>query len=85
MKARAHFRIVGQDFKNQSKVLLIEDLNGPMSVTNDAENVVADLLAAGYASFRFLYRDSMGQWDELLHNGFRFTGFGIPDYIPAAV
>jgi len=84
MKRKAHFRIVGQDFKNQSKVLLIEDLNGPMSVTNDAENVVAYLISIGYSSYRILYCDSMGQWDELLHDGTQFTGFG-PGYTPSAV
>ena len=77
MKARAHFRIVGHDWHNNKRILLIEDLNGPMSVTNDAENVVADLLAAGHSNYRIVYRDSMGQWDELLHNGFRFIGFGL--------
>ncbi len=85
MKPKAHFRIVGHDWTpDGGGCVLIEDLNGPMSITNDAEAVVADLIEAGYADFRFIYKDTMGQWDELLHNELRFTGFG-PGYTPTVV
>lgn len=50
------------------------DLEGARSVTNDAELVVAEL-AKVYGDRRIIYRDSMGNWDELQHDGERFTGF----------
>ena len=81
---KAQYRIVGHDFKGYDKWVLIEDLNGPMSITNDAEAVVQDLLLRGYSNSRILYRDSMDQWDELLHNGIEFTDFG-PGYTPSLV
>lgn len=49
-------------------VILIVDLNGPVSVTNDAGAVIPharDLLGAP-ASARVVYRDSTNRWDELL-------------------
>ena len=82
---KAQYRIVGHDWPtNSDPVIFIEDLNGPMSVTNDAEAVVKDLINLGYGDYHILYKDSMGQWDELLHNGFRFIGFG-PGYEPTLV
>lgn len=49
-------------------VLLIIDLNGPVSVTNDAEAVIpaARNLLGAPASARVVYRDSTNRWDELL-------------------
>lgn len=61
----------------------VVDLNfGGKSVTNDAEYVVSDLAAAAeklgpYKVERFFYRDSGGNWDELKHDGPKFTGFGL--------
>lgn len=81
---RASYRIVGRDWANGTKAVLIEDLNGRLSVTNDAEAVVAELLAGGYQDFRIIYKDSQGDWDELLHDGTQFTGFG-PGYTPQTV
>jgi hypothetical protein len=81
---KAQYRILGHDWNDGGNWVLIEDLNGPMSVTNDAEAVVQDILLRGYLRSRILYRDSAGQWDELLHNGIEFTGFG-PGYTPTVV
>jgi hypothetical protein len=59
--------------------LLITDLNGPMSITNDAEAVVEwlydnDLLD----DLRLYYIDSDGIKSELLHDGRgNFHGFGL--------
>lgn len=50
------------------------DLDDGMSVTNDAENVVAEVFNA-YPNRRIVYRDTMGCWDELVHNHGIFTGF----------
>lgn len=57
----------------------IVDLDYPnaASVTNDAERVIDDLVAAGadLARNRVVYRDSTGRWDELLVRGGQFAGF----------
>jgi hypothetical protein len=48
--------------------VLVEDLGRGMSVTNDAEAVVAALAKkAPIAGRRILYRDSEGRWDEIVH------------------
>jgi hypothetical protein len=59
------------------QVVAIRDLDAGRSVTNDAERVVSVLHREGMLrSQRLLYRDTMGDWDELLHDGKgRFTGF----------
>lgn len=54
------------------------DQNGARSVTNDAENVCAELHSR-YPNCRIIYRDTMGRWDELCHDSGRFT-----DYAPAS-
>jgi hypothetical protein len=50
---------------------------GVMSVTNDAENVIADLLKDGYdlVKNRVLYRDSDRIWDEIVVRAGKFDGF----------
>ena len=59
------------------EILLIEDVGHTytMSVTNDAEAVVYELVNK-YGNKRIIYKDSDGNWDELLHDGDQFTGFG---------
>lgn len=52
----------------------IRDLDVGMSVTNDAENVV-EYLYNVYGNRRFVYRDTMGRWDELTHDHGKFIGF----------
>lgn len=46
------------------------------TVTNDAEAVVATLHPF-YPGRRIMYRDSGGQWDELVHQNGVFTGFNF--------
>ena len=58
--------------------VFIIDHDRGKSVTNDAEAVVS----AVYARFpgrRIFYKDTMGQWDELVHRNGRFTGFAPID------
>lgn len=55
-------------------VFIVDDNNGGMSVTNDAEAVVVDVLAK-YPDHQIIYRDTEGQWDELLHWKGQFAGF----------
>ncbi|RPH64271.1 MAG: hypothetical protein EHM78_26760 [Myxococcaceae bacterium] len=56
----------------------VADANrGRRSITNDAERVVTELLATEQLlpHQRLLYRDTLGRWEELVHDGRRFTGF----------
>jgi hypothetical protein len=67
-----------------STVFLV-DLNlGNRSVTNDAENVVRKILSEHGRTRKIVYRDSMGDWDELIHDGETFLDFGPyqGDYTP---
>lgn len=62
----------------RDEFVLVIDHDQGKSVTNDAENVIADLYRAGLLATgrRVLYRDTDGRWDELRYDGVRFTGFG---------
>jgi hypothetical protein len=52
------------------------DQDAGMSVTNDAEAVVGEVLGMVDAPIkRIVYRDTEGRWDELKHDGRRFVGF----------
>lgn len=52
-----------------------------MSVTNDAENVVREVYIT-YGNKRIMYRDTDGQWDELVHANGVFVTFAR-GYSPA--
>lgn len=59
-------------------VLIIRDLDrGGRSVTNDADGVIMDLAKRGLLcdGMRVIYRDSSGEWDEMLHRGGLFSTF----------
>lgn len=57
------------------QMVWIIDLNdGAMSVTNDAEAVCLQVYA-DLGDVRIIYRDSAGNWDELVHADGRFVGF----------
>lgn len=58
----------------EDMVWIVDLDRGNRSVTNDAERVVAEL-AKQYGERRIIYRDSMGRWDELVHEAGRFTGY----------
>lgn len=70
--------------------IVVEDMDRGRSVTNDAENVIADLREQGMdLSLPVIYRDTTGRWDGLkVHDG-RFAGFyplnspGSTDYAEA--
>jgi hypothetical protein len=50
-----------------NNVIAIIDYDQGKSVTNDAENVIADLAACfDLSKYRVIYRDTRGVWDELL-------------------
>ena len=68
---KSSWNIVGLDRHNL--IVYIEDEDGLISVTNDAENVRAVILSAyGYA-YRVVYRDSQGEWWEIKD---KYIGFG---------
>ena len=48
--------------------LIDEGHDGHMSVTNDAERVCHELYQR-FGNRRFIYRDSDGRWDEMVHDG----------------
>lgn len=56
------------------RMIWIVDDDGPVSVTNDAKAIVAELYQR-HGSCRIIYRDTMGNWDELLHLNGTFYGF----------
>jgi hypothetical protein len=58
-------------------VIAIVDLCGGKSVTNDVENVIADLEAQfDLSKYRVIYRDTRGIWDQILVDRLgRFAGF----------
>ena len=56
--------------------IVIRDLNGSVSVTNDAEHVVAQL-ADRLNGRRLLYFDSDGNLDEIVVRNGTFAGFRV--------
>lgn len=76
--SRPNYAIV--EHESNDDVLVIEDLgpwNKHKTVTNGAEEVVAELYALGrLGTRRLFYYDSDGRRDQLTHNGSGvFTGF----------
>ena len=57
--------------------VVIHDRDEGRSVTNDAHRVVAELdeVLGGLGQRRLYYRDTTGRYDELKHEGGRFTGY----------
>lgn len=56
--------------------IVVEDRDRGLSVTNDADNVIADLRERGFdLSLPVIYRDTMGRWDGLTVRAGRFDGF----------
>lgn len=71
MRNRSSFVIV----KVADRIVYIMDNDdGSLSVTNDAERVCREI-AALYPGHRIVYRDTMGRWDELVHHEGRFLRF----------
>lgn len=57
-KTRSKYEIV---YVGENRIFL-SDLNGLVSVTNDAENVFNEVYREGH---RVFYKDSLGCWDEM--------------------
>jgi len=69
-RAGATFEVV----KVTDEMVWIRDLDAGRSVTNDAERV-CDELAIEYGNRRIVYRDTDGNWDELVHEHGKFLSF----------
>jgi hypothetical protein len=60
---------------NNDGLFIVDDnLPGSKSVTNDAEFVCQTMIEL-YGNRRLFYRDTMGRWDELIHDRGRFLRF----------
>jgi hypothetical protein len=70
---KAKFRILNEN----SKVLLIEDLNGERSITNDANDVVSSLWFSNHIDGvkELFYVDTDKRVDQLLYDESHFMGF----------
>lgn len=61
--------------------ICLEDTGKGRSITNAAEEVIQQLETATAAygidldRYAVIYRDTMGNWDQLLHRDGRFAGF----------
>ncbi len=73
---RCQFDVVKVTEASEGIVFIVDLDNGGCSVTNDAEAVVSSILAQ-HPGKRIVYRDSDGYWDELTHDGQKFTGFAV--------
>lgn len=60
--SRSDYQIIKVE---NNKVFLVDLDRGRMSVTNDAENVYAEVTKK-YPGHRVIYRDSTGCWDEIV-------------------
>ena len=60
--ASAEYKVLSFDHR----FVFIEDLNGPKSVTNDAENVLSKIRAKYGVKVRVIYLDSENEWWEIL-------------------
>lgn len=65
------------DEKLWGRLVSIIDHDEGMSVTNDAETVVEEVIARYglNSNDRIIYRDTEGDWDQLTHDGRHFKGF----------
>lgn len=55
-------------------IVFLSENNVGMSITNAAETVVKEINFQ-YPGRRIVYKDTMDQWDELVHNDGIFVGF----------
>jgi hypothetical protein len=74
--ARAQYTHTVHRVGDQDVIALV-DLGCSMTITNDAEAVVAELFRRGILQNggRVIYQDTEGRWDELHVDGGRFAGF----------
>ncbi len=87
---RANYEVVSVGINDEDVIMLLRDRDGRVSITNDAEAVVAERLAWYKAEFLdrgfntgkkliIHYLDTEGRRDQLLHDNLKFTGFAPVD------
>ena len=74
-QVRARYEIVKWEADRVTIRDAFDSADPTMSVTNDAEAVVAEMLGRGLGRRHLYYFDTHGQLDELKHDGVKFTGF----------
>lgn len=62
------YRFTKFDGEDGNVLLVVDRDLGNMSVTNGIEHVLRTLEPGLNADGGFYYRDSMGQWDEVIHD-----------------
>ena len=68
----ALYKFIG---RNAEAVFIVdEDKPRQLSITNAAEKVTLEVFTC-WGEKRIIYRDTMGGWDELMHQQGTFTGF----------
>ena len=72
-KPRSSFSVARCVFTDNLLFIIDRD-EGGMSVTNDAEAVCAHCHEL-YPGRRIIYRDTEGEWSELVHENGKFTGY----------
>lgn len=81
---RANFAASVVTINGQTVIRVVDlytDACPSMTVTNDAENVVAHVVGH-LGCHRIFYQDTDGQWDELVHQDGVFSTFApLPDDI----
>lgn len=82
---RAEFSV---DHYTDDIVFIVDENKGKMSITNDAE-AITKYVAHHFNNKRIVYRDTEGQWDELVHNKGVFQSFApykdeVPSFLPAS-
>lgn len=60
------------DFNDQ--FVFLHDLDGPRSITNDAQ-AITSFCHLFFPGCRVIYRDTQGEWAELVHTQGKFTGY----------
>lgn len=64
--------------RRNGRFLEVQDLDGPVSVTNDVEAVILELAKVHPISdLTVIYEDTDGVWDQLLIRNGRFGGFKL--------
>lgn len=69
------------DYRIKSNTIVMRDLGGGMSLTNDMENAIQELSEAlgGLDGYQIMYRDSFGMWDGVVFKGGRIHFFMIQE------
>ena len=70
----SHVKYSTYHINHVEKMVYLIDHDDGMSITNDAEAVVQTTNEL-YPGYRIVYMDTMGNWDELVHNDGVFDRF----------